>query len=766
MSTVIPKELSERVFDVASEEATTAWIREVDRAMGGMDWRPLGGIENNVHTVEVASDPALALVERPTNSIDQLLDLKARELDDTAPTPHAAAEKWWSVPASGLAALDDRARRELADHVRVEMVESDTFERPTIVIRDRGTGQHPDDFKDTLLSLLASNKKSKTHVMGVYNAGGAASYKFCKYAIVISRLAPQLLDGREDEVGVSVVRYNPLDPNKFKSGVYEYMTAKDGSILRLDLAELPEMPYGAYVKLIEYLLPKYARAAYEPKNSLWHLFHAALPNPALPFRIIETRAKRFSGMKTDVERRVVSGLLYLLSIKDVADYSDVRPIDLGPAVGTVVLRYFVLNEGRDPDYYTTSDQGLTVTLNGQRQMTKDRLWLRRNLELFFLYKRLLVFVDCTGLTNAAKREVFASTRETGVDTPLGKLILDRVLQELADDENLYSFEEAARQQALQSATETTTEKVKKRLATQISSYLSGDIGGTKGGGTKTKRRRRRRPDFPPPSPDDSLMLEIPDKLAILTDPLKIERGATAALRLEINAKNDFLPKYADCLSVVFPDLKEHVKVRSKGRLVGGKVRITVEADSEAPTTTSPVKVALIVPDLGVLLTAEGTVEVTEPQTEKEKDNKTGGQPNVQIVWYQRKDWERFNWDSESVGECEIHREDLSQPTAITRVVWHFNEAFSAYESVMEGKKMGEAALKIFRENYEYPVAFGLFKQRLAEDAKESQADDEGRQYDVPDDYVKEEKARLARAVLMAMEPEVQLAEATEVAGAA
>ena len=73
------------------------------------------------------------------------------------------------------------------------MVESGQPARPTIIVQDAGTGQHPDDFGATLLSLLASNKKTKTHQMGVYNAGGAASYRFARFTIVVSRLAPQLL---------------------------------------------------------------------------------------------------------------------------------------------------------------------------------------------------------------------------------------------------------------------------------------------------------------------------------------------------------------------------------------------------------------------------------------------------------------------------------------------------------------------------------------------------------------------------------------------
>jgi hypothetical protein len=757
----LSKNLSERIFNITLQADLDQWIRNVDKEIGGISWAPVGGIENNVHTVEVASDPSLALVERPTNSIDALLDLRAIERGETARTPHDAAKKWWGVPSDGLSGMSDKDRRTLADNIRVTMFEGETTDRPTVVIQDRGMGQHPDDFSRTHLSLLASNKKSSTHVMGVYNAGGAASYKFAKSTVVVSRRAPSILEGRTDEIGVTVVKYDPLDPDKFKSGMYVYMVAKDRTILRLDLPEMPELTYGSYIKLVEYLLPRYTQAAHGPKNSLWHLFHAALPEPALPFRVIETRSDRFKAMKGGVERRVISGLLHLLNNLGTADYSDIRTVDLGPAFGKIVLRYFVLNEQTDPDAYTTSDQGLTITLNGQRQITKDRLWLRRQLELFYLFRRLVVLVDGTALTNAAKRDVFSSTRETGVDSPLTKTILDRVVQELLDDENLFDLDEQAKQRTLEAATKTTTERVKKQLAAQIGAYLKGTLPGVKGG-RKKKTRKRGKAAGKPRSVDDSLMLEVPTDLDILNDPLEIEPGTTTPLRVHINAKNDFLPRYGDGLSVVVgPELKDHVKVLSKGRLLGGRVRITLEASSDAPVRSSSLKVALVVESLGVLLIDEGKINVVEPKDEDpDKDTKKGAEPNIEVSWVGRDKWDTFApvWNAETVGDCYIYRDDPVNKTAITKVEWVLNEAFAAYEKIVEDKKLGEAAMKTFREGYEYPVLFGLFRQRLAEEEKEKEADDEGKLIDIPDDYVRGERARMARAVLMAMEPEIHIAE--------
>jgi hypothetical protein len=780
--TTVSASLSEQALALLTEAEVIVWIDAVAAEIGGVSWLPLGGIPNNVHTVEVASDPALALVERPINGIDALLDLAARERGETARTPHEAARRWFDVPAGGLTKMPQRARGALAGKLRVTMSESGDASRPTITVQDAGTGQHPDDFADTLLSLLASNKKSKTHQMGVYNAGGAASCRFARYTLIASRLVPTLLDGRVDEIGITIARYNALDPDRYKSGTYEYLAARDGSILRLALPDLAGaaaiiehaedpsseeyrlMAHGTVVRLIEYQLSRYARAAHEPKQSLWHLFHAALPDPALAFRITETRDDRFPGVR-GVERRTVAGLLHLLGREGVADYADVRPIDLGHDVGTITLRYYVLNEGTDPDAYTTSDQGLTITNNGQRQITKDRAWLKRHLDLPFLSRRLVVVVDGTELTNATKREVFASTRESGVDTPTTKQILDRVTGELREDENLAQLDELARQRVLEDATKSTTDKVKRQLASQIGAYLRGEFAGNKGG---RGRRRHGRPRPPvPPVVDDSLMLDVPDRLALVDEQLTIEPGRTAPLRLEINAKNDFLPTHVDGLSVIFgPELAGKVRIRSKGRLLGGRVRVTLEADLDAPLTTGSMQVALVVPELGVLLTASGQVDVAQPKPDQEDNGPVGGEPNIDVEWVGREKWDHFDppWNRETVGVCYVRREDPVDHRTITKVEWILNEAFAPYEHVVAEKRLSEITARTFKEGYEYPVLFGLFRQQLAREDTEAAAEDEqDRATAIPEDYFRGEQARMARAVLMAIEPELTATGYAEVA---
>lgn len=758
----INRQLSEKLFTIMTGDDLDRWIREVEKDIGGVIWNPLGGRDNNSHTVEVATDPALALVERPTNCIDAMLDLKAETLGETAETPHAAAAKWFNVPADGLSGLSEEARRQLADNIQVSMLESGDSDRPTIAIEDKGVGQHPDDFLKTLLSIDGSTKLSKRHLMGVYNAGGSASYKFATRAVIVSRRAPNLLNGRADEIGVSIVKYE--EPPNRKIGRYVYLAARDGSIPRLDLTEIPEVGHGTHVKLLEYQLKGYSASVEKPTNSLWQLFHSALPEPALPIRIIEQRIERFKKS----QKRVVNGLLHLLRSESTSEYSDSREIDLGAEIGSVKLHYFVIKESAGTDYYVRADQGLTIALNGQRQIVKERRWLKTELELFFLFKRLIVVVDGTGLTAAARRQVFTSTREAGVNSPTTQTILDRVVTELDQDDELHELEELAKQKTKEDATKSTTEKVKRQLSSQIGAYLQGKSIGTKGGGEqpkkkkKAKGRRRGKKKGVKRNVDDSMLPEVPTELVIDSNPLKLEQGGTSPLRLSINAKNGFLPKHVDSLKIVFGgELNGRASITSTGRLLGGKVRLTVAAVADAPLGSFPVKVALVVPELGVLLTADGSIEVAKPEEPPKDKDTVGGDFNIEINWLGREKWDEMTWDAETVGECQIHREDPNDKNAITSVVWFLNKAFTPYEKVVEAKDLTEKTMKSFQENYEYPVCFGLFKQALAEADRERSPDEDGKPVEIPDDYVKGEQARLARAVLMAMEPDMQIVGASE-----
>ena len=100
------------------------------------------------------------------------------------------------------------------------MQDSGIRTRPTILIEDRGVGQHPADFPDGVLSLNRSNKLHQPWQQGAYGQGGSATFRFCGYTIIIGRRDPKLLDGEHDLVGWTVVWEDEGDPYRDALPVY------------------------------------------------------------------------------------------------------------------------------------------------------------------------------------------------------------------------------------------------------------------------------------------------------------------------------------------------------------------------------------------------------------------------------------------------------------------------------------------------------------------------------------------------------------------
>jgi hypothetical protein len=140
---------------------------------------------------------------------------------------------------------------------------------PCVTVIDAGEGQKPEWFKDTLVSLLRSNKSSVPFVQGKFNMGSTGSLVFCSpnknYQLIASRRSGTIPDASSSKWGFTLIRKRPPMKNE-KNERYEYLAPK-GSICELDLKDIPVLPdrdntpykrrieYGTIVKLYEYALP-------------------------------------------------------------------------------------------------------------------------------------------------------------------------------------------------------------------------------------------------------------------------------------------------------------------------------------------------------------------------------------------------------------------------------------------------------------------------------------------------------------------------------
>lgn len=130
-------------------------------------WVPVGDNDNNLATINLGSDPAAGLIERVTNAIDAVLDQKWHDEGEPAHllSPRDAVEEWYGVPQGRLSNLKDVEKKdvsEMAEHVMVTFYDSERADRPTVDIRDYGTGLLAEDFSKTILNIKG-NRKLRSH---------------------------------------------------------------------------------------------------------------------------------------------------------------------------------------------------------------------------------------------------------------------------------------------------------------------------------------------------------------------------------------------------------------------------------------------------------------------------------------------------------------------------------------------------------------------------------------------------------------------------
>lgn len=547
---------------------------------GAMHWRPVGDRPNNIGTIRMASDPALALVERITNSIDALLDLGAHQNPHEAPpSPREAAQRWYAVPRQGLGDMVNEDRRKLGEKISVTLMESGESKRPTIVVEDEGIGQSPSAFSTTLLSLNESNKVSQPHTAGTYGQGGSATFGFSKATIILSRRHPAFTDGSSDMVGFTLVMEKD-DPLNQRLPNYEYLVCADKSVIELDARLFMGLKHGTRITHISYDFQGWTGPF---TTAAWQIFHQALFDPVLPFKVSGTRAK-----EAKLGSRIVIGnaarLSHVDAVKDIElAHFDAVKYELGPDWGSVIFNYWALERPVDSASasdvaasYVQAGSAVSMTLFGQRQDAEPRSWIREQAKLPFLYKNMVIQIDADGLSPIAKRELFASTRERATSSEIRSVIYKGLASTLLADEMLRRLDYEAKERALAKSTAATNDKVQRRLAKFVKTKLKDKFKPGLGGSIGSGGGRKKPPPGPKPEPrniDDSHLKSSPTMLRFDPASRRVHQGSRTTVWVEVDAKNNFLPENDNLLTIVWSNSPgDKVRLVSRSKLLGGRSR--------------------------------------------------------------------------------------------------------------------------------------------------------------------------------------------------
>src|SRR5258708_5778677 len=271
-------------------------------------WQPYGGISNNRSVVSnQQSSPVAALVEKIVNSIDAVLISEAYRADVDVRSPAAptsmqsAVERFLGIPNGRIENVDASTRTRFAERIR--LVASGTKDQPAYLIIDDGEGQSPDDFPDTLLSLLKENKAAIRFVQGQFNMGGTGVLQFCGsngFQLVISRRqrhAPTKQSSRRSEWGFTIVRrLEPSASQPLTMYVYLAPAGRGPSFAADSIAVKPgrypdnyqgALTAGTCIKVWNYKFP--GRLKTLATLDLRYALERYLQAPALPVRIHERR---------------------------------------------------------------------------------------------------------------------------------------------------------------------------------------------------------------------------------------------------------------------------------------------------------------------------------------------------------------------------------------------------------------------------------------------------------------------------------------------
>lgn len=445
-------------------------------------WRAFGDNDNNWSTIgNQQSDADAAPVEKIVNSIDALLmkECMKKGIDPTsAEAPHsiaAALEKFFNITGGKLQNLTETQRTNLAQNNIILAATGNKGADPNIVIVDRGEGQSPNRMPDTILSINKSNKLKVPFVQGKFNMGGTGALCFCgehNFQLVICRRCPQIPangDDSHNQWGFTIVRREkPSAQNRLRSSKFTYLTDASGKILSFEADEgikiIPTskgenalMEYGMFCKMFEYRMPSRLRT--NINLNLYMRLSMLLPNLAYPVYLDECR----EGFHAHTMHRTLSGLNVRLS--DQLAKGDASNIENRVSVSFTIegqkvdasVYVFKKKNGKDKKGQDREvdlsqyrgGEGVLLTQNGQTHGSYDRKFYSRNaVGLSYLAESLLTIVDCTGIDEATREELFMNSRDRTRASAFSTKLEASLEEFLRDNSVLKEIQQRRREEAI------------------------------------------------------------------------------------------------------------------------------------------------------------------------------------------------------------------------------------------------------------------------------------------------------------------------------
>ncbi|MEM7213996.1 MAG: hypothetical protein AAF423_00530 [Pseudomonadota bacterium] len=481
-----------------SEKEVDDIIASDDVFVDSHNWRPLDGRETNFNvTGNQASDGGKALTELMTNMVDAVLLKHAHQKGVKPKSPSAPQTMYDAVDelvknmrGGKLVNLDSRdpwlkdfAQKNLV--IGITGAKSKRQGLPCYTFVDNGEGQHPDDFKDTFLSLSAGNKKSIPFVQGKFNMGSSGVLSYCGrnwYKLIVSRKH----DGSGDW-GWTLMRRRPGNRNDMP--IAEYFVGPDAKIPSFTAPELypfntvkgdrydgVHIKCGCIIKLYDYQVGARFLSFRGSRESL----NENLIETILPFRILDLRQtpdpKRGGDRAKGVDPRPFYGMEFLLLNSHKEEEADDEDEAAGesrvfvgsfsdPNLGEVTISAIHLKREL-PGWLKKSNNRVFHAVNGQVQFKQSRGYLSQSCGFPALKDRVVVVVDASGLSFAGHNEVWKGDREHIRNTVDGETYRELVTKTIRESEALKELQQKVAQEELEKASKAESNSLFQKLVDQ------------------------------------------------------------------------------------------------------------------------------------------------------------------------------------------------------------------------------------------------------------------------------------------------------------
>lgn len=721
---------------------------------------PFGGRPNNRGAIEVATDPARSAIERVTNAHDAILELEneKHKAKHDYRSPREAAHAWLGVPIEGgLSKLSQTQRQVLARKTILRLEPGEGWQSRVVTVVDEGIGIHPDRLHETILSLNESNKIQKHFLAGTYGQGGSSTLAFCKFAIIISRAYGS------DDVGFTVVRYEDLPADEYKTGRYVYLV-QDGKPV-VCKATAKDHPHGTIIRHFGYDLTGYTGAL--GPNSMYGALQRILFDPVAPIfyeNRIQISEKRPTGVNRVIKgvRNALNGAVDQDDDKgpDLDYHSPMFNVSLGD-LGDIGIEYWVLaqpapekdKKAKIPtSAFIDPRKPIILTHNGQNQGEMSALLIRKDADLPYLRYRIICHINTDRLSPESKRKLFSSTREQSREGFTLKKIQEELIRALKADDELTRLNEEARERSLRDQDESVKQEMRKQVAKLLriagAALQEVEGGKTKGVGEGRPIHKRTRAKPEPITPVDP-----PTYLRIVWDKDKdipLFPGQRRYVRLETDANST----YGDKINVVLGD---DLTLFGKSPLQGGRMRVGIECKQEVMRgAQGSMRVELYRPGLQALAAEKAYIIVDPPKPKEEQHQATVPDFNViEVSGPEDENWEYVcdNMEDDSVSR---HASGAEMNAGVLDV--YFSAAFPRYRTELKRFEQSEPALAAsFKERYKLWIAVHAL---LMEQSKKDE-DTENLSEDAVKELNRQERCRLASIAAMVAAQEVRTGVKTE-----